>query len=117
MPRGTNRTKQSPSNPQPFSAEEEAHIAKLYERCGGALTVEQIRATYAMSLGHADANGRKPSSREQLGATKVFADILLPKPKADPQERVPTIIQVVSPYHDGEFIEMPLLNLPDEEAG
>jgi hypothetical protein len=75
-----------------------AHVRSLHERFGAALSLEQVESNYRMSLGMPDANGRTPANREQLGAMKLLADLLIARPKAEDTERPIASIVVGCPY-------------------
>jgi hypothetical protein len=74
------------------------HVRILHEKFGAALSVEQIESNYRMSLGMPDANGRTPANREQLGAMKLLADLLIARPKAEDTERQSAQVIVGCPY-------------------
>ena len=80
-------TKRKTEEPRDLTLEDREHVKSLHEKFGSALSLEQIESNYRMSLGLPDANGRTPANREQLGAMKLFADLLVPRPKAEEQER------------------------------
>jgi hypothetical protein len=78
--------------PRELTAAERAHVAALQEKFGDALSMEQIEANFRMSLGLPDANGRTPSAREQLGALKLFADLLIAKPRPEDAQAAVTFL-------------------------
>ena len=84
---------------RPLTAAEEAHVGQLHERFKEALSREQIVENFRMSLGLPGSDGRVPAHRERLGAMKLFADLLVPRPRPEAAEAAESGVVIIrSPY-------------------